>query len=87
MGKNKKKVEKSEKMTQENQYLATPYFLLPVSCFHDFVSFLWNFIAWKLTGGLSNRGYLGVQKTEYFSTNIPKKINGMDEMAKKLGKH
>ena len=36
----KKKVEKSEKNYPQNQYLATPYFLLPVSCFHDFGSFL-----------------------------------------------
>ena len=82
----KKKVEKVKKLPK-NQYLATPYFLLPVLCFHDFVSFIWNFIAWKLTCGLSNHGYLCVQKTKYFSTNIPKKFKGMDEMAKKLGKH
>ena len=38
-------------------------------------------------GRFSNRGYLCVQETVYFLNNIPKIIKGMDEMAKKFGKH
>ncbi len=90
LGKNIWKIEKKKlkkvKKWPKNQYLLTSYFLLPVRCFHDFVSFLRNFV-WKLTGGFSNWGYLYVKKTEYLSSNTPKKIKGLGEMPEELGKH
>ena len=82
----KKSWKKWKKLPKKSIFGNTLFFIVR-PLFSWFCKFSLKFYCLKTYWEIIKLRYLCIKKKEYFSTNIPKKIKEMDEMAKQLGKH